>query len=71
VPFKHLPKKGQKFKWNDDLQAVFEAAQCHLTSTKTYGIQCVLKQEINGIWRDQDFLLKVKDNTMVQLEHYQ
>jgi hypothetical protein len=35
APFKHLLKKGQKFEWNDYLQAMFEAAQCHLTSTKT------------------------------------
>jgi hypothetical protein len=35
APFKHLLKKGQKFEWNDDLQATFEAARRHLTSTKT------------------------------------
>jgi hypothetical protein len=35
APFKHLLKKGQKFTWNDDLQATFEAARHHLTSTKT------------------------------------
>jgi hypothetical protein len=35
APFKHLLKKGQKFTWNDDLQATFEAARRHLTSTKT------------------------------------
>jgi hypothetical protein len=35
APFKHLLKKGQKFEWNDDLQAVFEAARRHLTSIKT------------------------------------
>ncbi len=35
APFKHLLKKGQKFKWNDNLQAVFKVARCHLTSTKT------------------------------------
>jgi hypothetical protein len=26
APFKHLLKKGQKFEWNDDLQATFKAA---------------------------------------------
>jgi hypothetical protein len=35
APFKHLLKKGQKFEWNDNLQAVFKAVQPHLTSTKT------------------------------------
>jgi hypothetical protein len=35
APFKHLLKKGQKFEWKDDLQAVFEVTRCHLTSTKT------------------------------------
>jgi hypothetical protein len=35
APFNHLLKKGQKFEWNDDIQATFEAARCHLTSTKT------------------------------------
>jgi hypothetical protein len=35
APFKYLLKKGQKFEWNDDLQATFEAARRHLTSTKT------------------------------------
>jgi hypothetical protein len=35
APFKHLLKKGQKFEWNDDLQATFEAARRQLTSTKT------------------------------------
>jgi len=37
APFKHLLKKGQKSEWNDDLQTVFEAVRCHLTSTKTLG----------------------------------
>ena len=32
---KHLLKKGQRFTWNDDLQATFEAVRRHLTSTKT------------------------------------
>jgi hypothetical protein len=35
APFKHLLKKGQKFAWDDDLQATFQAARRHLTSTKT------------------------------------
>jgi hypothetical protein len=35
APFKHFLKKGQKFEWNDNLQAVFKAAQRHLTSAKT------------------------------------
>ncbi len=35
APFKHLLKKGQKFEWNDVLQATFKAARRHLTSTKT------------------------------------
>jgi hypothetical protein len=35
APFKHLLKKGQKFEWNDDLQAVFKAARRHPTLTKT------------------------------------
>ncbi len=35
APFKHLLKKGQKFEWNDNLQAVFKTAPRHLTCTKT------------------------------------
>jgi hypothetical protein len=33
APFKYLLMKGQKFEWNDNLQATFEAARHHLTST--------------------------------------
>ncbi len=35
APFKHLLKKGQKFAWNNNLLASFEAARRHLTSKKT------------------------------------
>ncbi len=37
APFKHLLKKGQKFKWNDNLQAMFRGGATSSDHNKNFG----------------------------------